>query len=74
MMMSPEAYYQSYLKGKNKAEILKVINALTQEIKELKETIATPDYIPLIVPSESVQLSCAEDYLKRAEEELVKLS
>ena len=73
MMMSPETYYRNYLKGKGKAEILEAISELEQEIRELKEIIAAPDYEPLMVPSESVQLSCTEDYLKRAKEELAKL-
>ncbi len=73
MMMSPESYYQRYLKGKSKTELLEVINDLEQEIKELRDMTAAPDYKQLMYPGELVRLSCKEDYLKRAKEELAKL-
>ena len=42
MMISPEGYYEEYLKGKTKEQILTVIRGLKQEIGRLKITMEAP--------------------------------
>jgi hypothetical protein len=44
MMISPEGYYEEYLKGKTKEQILTVMRGLKQEIGRLKNTMESPDY------------------------------
>ena len=43
MMMSPEAYYESELKGKTKEQILSVIRSLKYQIGSLKNCLEAPD-------------------------------
>ena len=43
-MISLESYYEEYLKGKTKEEIMTVIRGLKQEIRRLKSTLENPDY------------------------------
>ena len=43
MMISPESYYEEYLKGKTKEEITTAIRGLKQEIGRLKSTLENPD-------------------------------
>ena len=43
-MISPESYYEEYLKGKTKEEIMTAIRGLKQEIGRLKSTLEIPDY------------------------------
>ena len=66
MMISPETYYEEYLKGKTPEEILKVILSLKREITRLKNIAEHPDYVCEMHPSESVRISCSQDYLERA--------
>lgn len=68
MMISPETYYEEYLKSKTADEIMSVIRGLKREIGRLKNTIENPNYVCLLQPSESVQLSCTREYLERAKE------
>lgn len=42
-MISPESYYEAYLKGKTKKEIMTAIRVLKQEIGRLKITLENPD-------------------------------
>lgn len=65
-MISPETYYEEYLKGKSTDEIMSVIGGLKKEIERLKNTIENPNYVSLLCPNEKVQLSCAREYLERA--------
>ena len=44
MMLSPETYYECNLKGKNANQIMREIDSLKKEIRELKETMERPDY------------------------------
>ena len=66
MMISPETYYEEYLKGKTPEEILKAIRSLKREITRLKNIAEQPDFGCIIYPSESVRISCSQDYLERA--------
>jgi hypothetical protein len=65
-MISPETYYEEYLKGKTPEEILKAIRSLKREITRLKNIAEHPDYVCELHPSESVRISCSQDYLERA--------
>lgn len=73
MMISPEGYYEAYLKGKNVAQIMTAIRGLKNEIGHLKNIMEHPDYgdRPIIYPSESTRLWCTRLYLERAKEALV---
>lgn len=42
MMISPESYYEEYLKGKTKEEIMTAIRGLKQEIGQLKNSMENP--------------------------------
>lgn len=66
MMISPETYYEEYLKGKTPEEILKAIRSLKRQISKLKNIAEQPDFGCAIYPSESVRISCSQDYLERA--------
>lgn len=68
MMISPEGYYEEYLKGKNKEQIMSAIRGLKQEIGRLKNTIESPDYIqePIMHPSEDTRLHWTREYMDRA--------
>ncbi len=68
MMISPEGYYEEYLKGKTKEQILTVIRGLKQEIGRLKITMESPDYgvKPIMHPSEDTRLHWTREYLERA--------
>ena len=70
MMISPETYYEENLKGKTPEEILKAIRNLKREIKRLKNIAEQPDFGCIIYPSESVRISCSQDYLERAKQTL----
>lgn len=68
MMISPEVFYQGYLKGKTKEQIMSVIRSLKQEIGRLKNTREHPEYgmQPILDPSEDIRISSNREYLKRA--------
>ena len=70
MMISPEGYYEEYLKGKTKEQILTVIRGLKQEIGRLKITMESPDYgvKPIMHPSEDTRLHWTREYLERAKQ------
>jgi hypothetical protein len=72
MMISPEGYYEIYLKGKNAEHILRSIRGLKREIGRIKNTMEHPDYgkHSLMLPSESTRLWCVRGYLERAKEAL----
>lgn len=56
MMISPEGYYEEYLKGKTAEQIMTAIRGLKQEIGHLKNTMEHPEYgrKPIMHPSEDV--------------------
>lgn len=72
MMISPEDYYEEYLKGKNEKQIMTAIHGLKQEMGRLKNTMESPDYgsEAIIMPSESTRLWCTRLYLDRAKQAL----
>ena len=71
--MSPEIYYEEFLKGKTAEEIMTVIRGLKQKIGHLKNTMEHPEYRrkSLNNPSEAVRLSYTRMYLERAKEALI---
>lgn len=70
MMISPESYYEEYLKGKTKEQIMTAIRGLKQEIGRIKNTMEGPDYgIKAIMhPSEDTRLHWTREYLKKAKQ------
>lgn len=74
MMISPEGYYEEYLKGKTAEQIMTAIRGLKQEIGHLKNTMEHPEYgrEPIMHPSEDVRLWCTRMYLERAKQALVE--
>jgi len=74
MMISPEGYYEEYLKGKTKEQILTIIRGLKQEIGHLKNTMEGPDYSvePIMHPSEDTRLHWTREYLERAKQAYVE--
>ena len=71
MMISPETYYEEYLKGKTPSQIMTAIRGLKREISHLKNIIEHPDYQPTKCPSEDVQIFCCREYLVRAKQALI---
>lgn len=74
MMISPETYYEEYLKGRTAEKILFAIRGLKQEISRLKNNIENPNYLCRRDPSEDVRLWCTRMYLERAKQALVEAS
>lgn len=74
MMISPEVYYEIFLKGKTAEQIMTAIRGLKQKIGYLKNTMEHPDYgqMPITQPSDDVRLSCTRMYLERAKEALAE--
>lgn len=74
MMISPEGYYEEYLKGKTAEQIMTVIRGLKKEMGYLKNTMEHPSYgkQPIMSPSESTRLWCTRLYLERAKEALAE--
>ena len=66
MMISPEVFYETELKGKTAPQIMNTIQALKQEIELLKAAMERPGYAPTMSPSEDVRLACTREYLDRA--------
>ena len=72
MMISPESYYEEYLKGKTKEEIMTAIRGLKQEIRRLKSTLENPDYDDnaIIHPDRFTYIYWTRGYLEKAKETL----
>lgn len=70
MMISPEGYYEEYLKGKTKEQIITTMRGLKQEIGHLKNIMESPDYgVKLIMHlSEDTRLHWTREYLERAKQ------
>lgn len=45
IMMAPETYYEWYLKGRSKEEIIKKIRSLKREINQIKFRLEAPDIL-----------------------------
>lgn len=68
MMISPDSYYEEYLKGKTKEQIMTAIRGLKQEIGHLKNIMEGPEYSikEIMHPSEEIRLHWTREYLERA--------
>lgn len=75
MMMSPEAYYESELKGKTKEQILSVIRSLKYQIGSLKNCLEAPDSDEYehSTPDEKTQIYAFREYLECAKKEYARL-
>lgn len=73
MMISPESYYELYLKGKTEKEIRTAIRGLKNEIGRLKNIAEHPEYQCMISPSEDVQIWSNRLYLKEAKKALAEV-
>ena len=73
MMISPEGYYEVYLKGKTEKEIRTAIRSLKNNIGRLKNTMEQWEYQSIICPSEDVQLKCNRLYLEEAKKALAEV-
>lgn len=71
-MISLESYYEEYLKGKTKEEIMTAIRGLKQEIRRLKSTLENPDYddSAIIHPDKFAYIYWTRVYLEKAKETL----
>ena len=71
-MISPESYYEEYLKGKTKEEIMTAIRGLKQEIRRLKNTLENPDYVDnaIIHPDRFTYIYWTRGHLEKAKETL----
>ena len=70
MMISPESYYEEYLKGKTKEEIMTAIRGLKQEIGHLKNSMENlyNDTKTVMHPSEDIRLHWSRKYLDKAKQ------
>ena len=68
MMISPESYYETYVKGKTKEEIMSVIKDLKREISRLKYKMEHPDYSDrlIITPGDLMRIHMSREYLDMA--------
>ena len=70
MMISPESYYEEYIKGKTKEQIMSAIRGLKQEMGRLRNTMKSPDYgqESIVHPSDDTQIHWTREYLERAKQ------
>lgn len=70
MMISPEGYYEEYLKGKSAEQKMTIIPDLKKVIGHPKNTMEHPDYgeQPTMHSSKSIRLWCTCLYLERVKE------
>lgn len=70
MMISPESYYEEFLKGKTKEQIMTAIRGHKQEIGRLKNSMENPHggIKTVMHPSEDTRLHWNREYLERAKE------
>lgn len=75
MMISPNTYYEHYLKGKNLSEVMTQIRSLKNKIGYLKNKMSRSqhDLMPKQNPSDSVILICTRLYLAKAKETYMEL-
>ena len=68
MMISPDSYYDEYLKGKTKEQILSTIRGLKREIGRLKNALENESLRDqeIAEPSEETRIQCTREYLQRA--------
>ena len=70
MMISPESYYEEYLKGKTKEQIMTAIRGLKQEIGRLKNSMENPHggIKTVMHPSEDTRLHWTREYLEKVKQ------
>jgi hypothetical protein len=70
MMISQEGYYEAYLKGKTKEQVMTAIRGLKQEIGRLKNMMESPDYGQVLImhPSEDTRIHWTREYLEIAKQ------
>ena len=70
MMISPKVYYEEYIKGKTKEQIMTAIRGLKQEIGRLKNNMECPNYglEPIIHHSEDTRIYWTREYLEIAKQ------
>lgn len=70
MMISPEAYYEEYLRGRSQEEILHEIRSLKREISRLKRELEDDSLEPKvqIMPSPLTRIKCSREYLEIAKQ------
>lgn len=80
MMISPEVYYEMYLKNKDKGQIITAIRGLKQEIGKLKKILEDTDFsigfnadFLTIHPSYETRIYWTREYLTKAKETLVEI-
>lgn len=80
MMISPEVYYELYLKNKDKGQIITAIRGLKQEIGKLKKILEDSDFsidfntdFLTIYPSYETRIFWTREYLLRAKKALVEI-
>lgn len=67
MMISPEMYVETEIKGKSKEEMLKKIKGLKQEIGRLRNRLENLDIEDIIIePSPATRLKVYKEYLRYA--------
>ena len=68
MMIRPEGFYEEFLIGKSKEQVMTVIRGLKQETGRIKRMMESRDYEQEIImhPSEDTRLFWTHEYLKRA--------
>lgn len=74
MMISPESYYEDYLKGKDKEQIMTAIRGLKQEMDCLKNSMGNPygGIKTVMHPSEDTRLHWTREYLEKAKQTYVE--
>ena len=72
MMVSPEWYYEEYLKAKSADQIRSRIRSLQRKIRQLQKEVDNPNSEGwLICPRPDVQLKMHRLYLQKAKEALM---
>lgn len=74
MMISPEEYYEKYLKGKTEDQIMRAIRGLKREMGRLKNIMERPGYgqQQIINPGEDARIRCVREYLDIAKQAYVE--
>ena len=74
MMISPERYYEEYLKEKTKEQIMTAIRGLKQEIGRLKNSMENPHggIKTVMHPSEDTRVRWTREYLEKAKQAYVE--
>lgn len=68
MMISPESYYEEYLKGKTREKTMSAIRGLKKEIGRLKNILENDslEESQILEPSAETRIQCTREYLQRA--------